>query len=75
MKALLTGGFALSDITVGKLKKVTAKDLYLGYTSTFPPPKVVFKFNVDCELVRKRLQYTVLDQASREIQFMVFTTL
>ena len=55
MKALPTGGLALGDITVRKLKKATAKDLYLGYTSTYPPPKIVFKFNVDWEMVWKRL--------------------
>ena len=71
MKALITGGFALGDIIVGKLKKVTAKELYQSFTSSFPPPKVVFKFNVDWELVWKRLQYTVLDEASREIQFLI----
>ena len=46
MKALLVGGLTLGDISIVKLKKVTARDLYLGFTSSFPPPKVVFKFDV-----------------------------
>ena len=71
MKALLTAGFILGDIAVTKLKKVTAKDLYSEFTSTFPPPKVVFKFNVDWEIVWKRLQYHVLDPSSREIHFLI----
>jgi hypothetical protein len=71
MKTLLAGGFALGDIVQGKLKKVTAKELYNGFTSTFPPPKVVFKFNAPWELVWKRLQYPVLDLASREILFLI----
>ena len=67
MKALLVAGFALGDIVVGKMKKVTAKELY----STFPPPKVMFVFNVDWALVWRRLQYLVLEPSSTEI----FTTL
>ena len=71
MRALLAGALVLGDINVRKLKKVSAKELYLGFTSTFPPPKVVFKFNVEWEMVWKRLQYSVLDQASREIHFLI----
>ena len=71
MKALLTGGLTLGDIAIGKLKKVTARDLYRGFTSSFPPPKVVFKFDVDWDIVWKRLQYSVLDHASREILFLI----
>ena len=47
MKSLLTGAVILGDIDVKKLKTVTAKSLYLSFTSTFPPPKVVYKYNVD----------------------------
>ena len=42
MRSLLTGGILLGDIDVSKLKLVTAKHLYKQFTSTFPPPKVVF---------------------------------
>ena len=51
MKALLTGSVILGDIDVMKLKLVTAKSLYMAYTSTFPPPKVVYKYDVIWELV------------------------
>ena len=71
MRALLAGALVLGDINVRKLKKVSAKELYLGFTSTFPPPEVVFMFNVEWEMVWKRLQYSVLDQASREIHFLI----
>ena len=47
MKALLVAGFTLGDITVRNLKRVTAKELYMSFTSTFPPPKVIFKFDVE----------------------------
>ena len=69
MKALLVGGLTLGDISIVKLKKVTARDLYLGFTSSFPPPKVVFKFDIHWDIVWERLQYSVLDPASREIHF------
>ena len=71
MKALLVAGFTLGDITVRNLKRVTAKELYMSFTSTFPPPKVIFKFDVDWDLVWKRLQYQVLDPSSREIHFLI----
>ena len=71
MKALLVAGFTLGDITVRNLKRVTAKELYTSFTSTFPPPKVIFKFDVDWDLVWKRLQYHVLDPSSREIHFLI----
>ena len=71
MKALLVGGLTLGDIAIGKLKKITARNLYLGFTSSFPPPKVVFKFDVDWDTVWERLQYSVLDHASREIHFLI----
>ena len=71
MKSLLTGAVILGDIDVTKLKLVTAKDLYLGFTSTFPPPKVVFKYNVDWPLVWIRQQNSVLDIMGKEILFLI----
>ena len=71
MKALLTGAVILGDIDVKKLKLVTAKSLYMGYSSTFPPPKVVFKWDVVWEQVWTRLQNPVLDMMGREILFMI----
>ena len=67
MKSLLTGAVILGDIEVNKLRLVTAKNLYLGFTSTFPPPKVVFKFDVNWGQVWTRLQNPVLDIMDREI--------
>ena len=61
MQSLLTGAVILGEIDVNKLRLVTAKNLYLGFTSTFPPPKVVFKFDVNWGQVWKRLQNPVLD--------------
>ena len=71
MKSLLTGAVILGDIEVNKLRLVTAKNLYLGFTSTFPPPKVVFKFDVNWGQVWTRLQNPVLDIMGREILFLI----
>ena len=40
MRSLLTGAVILGYIDVKKLRLVTAKSLYISFTSTFPPPKV-----------------------------------
>ena len=71
MKALLAGAVLLKDIDVSNLMLVTAKGLYLSFTSTFPPPKVVFKFDVDWEQVWTRLQNPVLDVMGKEILFII----
>ena len=65
MRFLLTEGLVLEDISAGALGRVTAKELYESYTSTLPPPKVVFKFDVDWQLVWARLDYPVLDPLAR----------
>ena len=71
MKSVLTGAVILGDIDVKKLKVVTAKSLYLSFTSTVPPPKVVYKYNVDWDQVWARLQNPVLDIMGREILFLI----
>ena len=65
MRLLLVEGLVLEDISVGKLKTVTAKALYEGFTTSFPPPKVIFKFNVDWQLVWERLDYLLLEPVGR----------
>ena len=71
LKALLTGAVILEDIDVKKLNLVTAKKLYMGFTSTFPPPKVVFKIDVNWSQVWSRLQNPVLDVMGKEILFLL----
>ena len=41
LRMLLVEGFEIGDLKVKNLGRVTAKELYVGYTSTFPPPKVI----------------------------------
>ena len=69
MRALLPE--ILGDIDVKKLSLVTAKNLYKGFTSTFPPPKVTYKYDVEWEQVWSRLMNPVLDIMGREILFMI----
>ena len=75
MKALLVGGLVLGDIEVNELKKVTAKTLYEGFTSSFPPPKVIFKFDIDWSQVWCRLQSPMLESGAREVLFMVINNI
>ena len=71
MKALLVGGIVLGDVETNKLKNVTAKYLYEGFTSSFPPPKVAFKFDVDWSKVWGRLQSPMLEAGAREVLSLV----
>ena len=71
LRMLLVEGLVLGDLTTDNIRRVTAKELYLGYTSTFPPPKTVFKFSVDWSLVWKRLDSPILEPRSREYLFLI----
>ena len=56
MKSVLVGGIVLEDIDISKLKKTSSKTLYASFTYTFPPPKIVFKFDADWLQVWQCLQ-------------------
>jgi hypothetical protein len=71
MRLLLVEGLVLGDLSVATIRRVTAKELYQSNTTSFPPPKVVFKFDVDWSLVWKRLDYLVLDPLGRESLFSI----
>ena len=43
----------------------------MGFLSTFPPPKITYKYDIDWNPVWWRLQNPVLDMSSRDIMFMV----
>ena len=75
MRLLLMEGIVLGDIDVTKFRKVTAKNLYLEYTNSFPPPKVVYKYDVDWALVWGRLNSPVLDPSAREQLFMIINNI
>ena len=71
MRLLLVGGLVLGDVNVNRLSSVTAKGLYSEFTSTFPPPKVIYKYEVDWKLVWERLDLSVLEPLGREYLFMI----
>ena len=61
----------LGDFDPTQVGRVTAKSLSKEFTSSFPPPKVMFKFDVDWQLVWSRLASPVLDPLAREFLFMI----
>ena len=71
MRLLLVEGLVLGDLSVGNLRKVTAKALYQECTTSFPPPKVVFKHDIDWPLVWNRLDYLVLEPLGRDVLFSI----
>ena len=75
MKTLLVGTIVLADVDVANLKKTSTKSLYLGFTSSFPPPKIVYKYNVDWNQVWHRLQSPMLEPRAREILFLVINNI
>ena len=73
MRLLLVEGLVLGDFNSTQVGRVTANSLYEEYTSSFPPPKVMFKFAVNWQLVWNRLASPdpVLDTSAREFLFMI----
>ena len=75
MRLLLVEGLVLGEIQIDRIRSVTAKKLYEDYTSTFPPPKVIYRFDVDWPLVWGRLENISFDSFARECFSVSFTTL
>ena len=75
MKELLIAGIVVGDVDVERLRKTTAKSLYSSFTSTFPPPKIVYKYEVDWSRVWMRLQSPMLEPRAREILFMIINNI
>ena len=50
---------------------MSCKSLYSGFTSTFPPPKVVYKYDIDWNRVWVHLQSAMLEPRGKEILFMI----
>ena len=69
MRLLLVEGLVLGDVSINTIRRVTARELYQSNTSSFPPPKIVFKYDVDWSQVWKRLEYPVLEPIGREYLF------
>ena len=55
VKAFLVDGLLLGDVKPQALGDVTAKELYKSFTTIFPSPKIIFKYDVQLEQVWPRL--------------------
>ena len=71
MKELLISEITVGGINVKQLQKVSCKSLYSGYTSTFPPPKVIYKYDIDWDRVWGNMQSAMLEPRGKEILFMI----
>ena len=71
LRLLLVEGFVLGDLKIETISRVTAMEHYLGYTSTFPPPKIIFKCDVDWSLTWERMNSSLLDPGGREYLFLI----
>ena len=69
--AILSFLFVRLQSLARSARSVTAKAFYQGCTSTFPPPKVIFKYNVDWSLVWKRLEYLVIEPFAKDVLFSI----
>ena len=71
MKNLFTHEVKYEGVEVDKLKEVTAKNIYLENSSSFPPPKVIYKYDLNWDLVFKRLNHPILESSAKNIMFMI----
>ena len=71
MKELLISEITVGNIDIKQLRKVSCKSLYSGFTSTFPPPRVVYKYDIDWNRVWVHLQSAMLEPRGKEILFMI----
>ena len=59
-------------INVISLNSVPAKDIYVDFTSTFPPPKIVYKYdNLPWNEIWDRLNRPVINSQIRDVMFLV----
>ena len=75
MRLLLVEGLVLGDLDVTRLASVSAKQLYLSYTSSLPPPKIMIKISADWPTVWSRLDSPVLDSLAREYLFIIINNI
>ena len=72
MRDLFTQAHKLEIIDISQLNSVPCKDIYRDFTSTFPPPKVINKYeDLPWNDIWKRLNFTVLDSTLRDLMFML----
>lgn len=60
-----------NTVNMGTLHTFKAKDIYCDFNSTPPPPRVVFKHNIDFNTVWARLNSNVLTSQALDVMFCV----
>ena len=72
LQRLFLEAHANEIINNASLNSVAAKQIYQDYTSTFPPPKVIFKYdNLPWNEIWDRLNRPVINSHVRDIMFLV----
>ena len=72
LRTLFTQAHALEIINVENLNAVPCKEIYADFTSSFPPPKIVYKFdNLPWDEIWGRLNLPVLVSEVRDLMFML----
>ena len=72
LQKLFLQAHALEIINVERLNAVPAKKIYEDFTSSFPPPKVIYKFEcLPWNDIWERLNHPVLTSKVRDIMFLV----
>ena len=70
-KKLMVEVFKQEDVDPERLDQVKVKELYKGFTDTFPPPKAVYRHDVPWEKVWERINHPVLEVKQREMMFLL----
>ena len=72
LKQLFLEAHAAEIIDVEHLNKISAKEIYKDFTSSFPPPKVIFKYeNMPWDDIWDRLNRPILSSHERDIMFII----
>jgi hypothetical protein len=70
-RRLMTEVFKEGLVDPYQLDKVKVKDIYNEYTSTLPPPKVIYKYDLPWDCIWENINHPVLEVNQREIMFML----
>ena len=71
LRTLIEEAVRMEVIDKNNLKCTSAKFIYKEYTSTFPPPKVIYKHELPWNMVFKRLWDPVLDPPVQSLMFLL----
>jgi exonuclease III len=71
MWGLLQEALVVGDLMVEAMPDVTSKEIYKEFTCTFPPPKVIYRYEVDWDVVWLRLNSPILSPLGWEGLFMI----